>query len=472
MIDLGLSDDPQAINPFHFGPATPEEFVARWPLIKEMAVQIAHGPNSYACIGGRRFGKSSILKVLEHVLLYEKSLQGRILTIFVDPLLRRYTSPSDLFTNLHNTLRHHALEVAERLHHQQAAVEPLPGVRANYESAWRTITAENQEQANEVTAESFGNSVNNLLDALEEIGGPRRVVILLDEMDSFLDMSEHIELFGQLRASIYDGPAHRRLRLVLAGSSRFVQEETRRGSPLWNMLHKEYLIAFDQKGTDALTTRLPELSNVLHRAIWLESGGHPFIATYLLYHLKQYLLRQPNQPLTINHVDMLTGRFLQTEIDHLNGWSKAIGLTGLQIYGLFIEGDGWIARTTIVERVGDPKLDITAALNALCYHGFLLPDEAWGRFRRNGNLFRRWYQNEIARLIHELTPRQDDKLVVPLFFQDLIVNGPLKTVFDQRWQKVEYQTNIAGDVNTDGGMFNSGRIETDGGNIVGRDQDG
>lgn len=454
MIDLGLSDETEGVNPFHFGPVSHKEFVGRWPLIKEVAKQVAHGPNSYACIGGRRFGKSSILAVLAYVFLHEKSLAGRLLLLHMDPLLHPYSTPGSVFAGLHTLLHHTALAAVERLRHQQPIVQPASSV--NYDGAYHAITASHQMPTSEVTAEAFGHALNRVIDALEEIGGPRRVVILLDEMDSFLDMPDHIELFGQLRASIYDGPAHRRLRLVLAGSSRFVQEETRRGSPLWNMLQKEYLIAFDEAGTDDLTARLPKLDTALRQAIGQESGGHPFIATYLLYHLKQRLLRQPDQPLTIAHVDTLVSRFLQTETNHLNGWSKAIGLTGLQIYGLFVAEDDWLARPTIVQRVGDPKLDITAALNALCYHGFLLPDEAWGHFRRNGNLFRRWYQNEIARLVHELTPRQDGQLLVPPFFRVLIVHGPLQTMFDQRWQTVDHQTNIAGDVNTGGGMVNTG----------------
>lgn len=464
MIDLGLSDDAQAINPFHFGPVGPDNFVGRWPLIKEMAVQVAHGSNSYACIGGRRFGKSSILNVLDYVLLHEKSLCGRLLTLCVDPLLHRYTTSGSVFAGLHNLLHHQALTIVERLRHQQPATEQSsPANNVDYDGVWQAITVSSQTHAGDVTAETFSHAINRVSDALEEIGGPRRVVILLDEMDSFLDMPDHIDLFGQLRASIYDGPAHSRLRLVLAGSSRFVHEETRRGSPLWNTLQKEYLVAFNEDGANALTTRLPALNEPLRQAIWRESGGHPFIATYLLYHLKQRTLVQPDQPLTTDYMDILVGRFLQKEIDHLNGWSKAIGLTGLQIYGLFVAEDGWLARPTIAERVGDPTLDITAALNALCYHGFLLPDEAWGRFRRNGLLFRRWYQNEIARLIHELTPRQDGQLLIPRFFRDLIVNGPLQSVFDQQAQTVlGNQTNIGGNVNTKGGLFNAGNSKLEG----------
>src|SRR5438445_4732656 len=51
-------------NPFHFGPATGEEFVGRWPLVQEMENELRNGHGSFGCIGGRRFGKTSILSVL------------------------------------------------------------------------------------------------------------------------------------------------------------------------------------------------------------------------------------------------------------------------------------------------------------------------------------------------------------------------------------------------------------------------
>ena len=76
--------------------------------------------------------------------------------------------------------------------------------------------------------------------------------------------------------------------------------------------------------------------------------------------------------------------------------------------------------------------------------GFLVPDESWGRFRRNGLVFWRWYQNEVARLVHELMPRADGELVIPRFFRDLVVQGPLQSVFDQRAQEVQEQMNVAG----------------------------
>ena len=56
-----------AINPFHFNPAGPNEFVGRWPLVRELAGELALGASSYACVGGRRFGKTSLLSMVRHI---------------------------------------------------------------------------------------------------------------------------------------------------------------------------------------------------------------------------------------------------------------------------------------------------------------------------------------------------------------------------------------------------------------------
>lgn len=465
-------DYAKRINPFHFGPVVFDEFVGRWHLIREIATELTYGQNSYACIGGRRFGKSSVLKAIGYILQSEKALEGRVLPLYVDSLLHNYTNSRDVFVNLYDSFHQNAREIVKYLYEQRSDNEQRPAFTSiEYASVLNAIDVSANQQLNNATPKAFGRAINRVIDTLEKISGPCRVVLLIDEIDSFLDMTDHT-LFSQLRALLYDDPTYHRLRLVLAGSSHFADEVTSRASPLFNVLQTVYLVAFDEVSTDELMARLPELDAPLRKTIWSESGGHPFIITYLLYHLRQHLLRQPDQQLTINHVNAFVDRFLQTEAAHLNGWSKAIGLTGLQIYGLFVAEDSWLARSTIAQRVGDPKLDITAALNALCYHGFLLPDEAWGRFCRNGNLFRRWYQNEIARLVHELTPRQDGQLLLPPFFRDLIVHGPLQPMFDQRWQTVDHQTNIAGDVKTDGGMINNRKLNSDSDRVIGRNSSG
>jgi hypothetical protein len=62
---------PAAHNPFNFGtPAPPEKFVGRWPEAERIVNDLLNpGGLSYAVIGGRRTGKSSLLEAVQHLLV-------------------------------------------------------------------------------------------------------------------------------------------------------------------------------------------------------------------------------------------------------------------------------------------------------------------------------------------------------------------------------------------------------------------
>ncbi len=428
-----------AVNPFDFGPARPTEFVGRWPLVNELADQLAAGQASYGIIGGRRFGKTSILNVLRHTL-WETHGAGSarpVLPLLLDPTLYSFKSPEHFFAIL-------LQQVLRRT--DDRSPDPYD------ELAYTRISLNGTQMANLaarnppaiISASDFAEAMNIILDRLETSHGPRRLVVLLDEFDSLLDYVWHQDLFAQLRASIVSGDLQMRLRLVLAGSHRFLDEASRRGSPLWNMLQLRYLSALDEASTRELSARAGGLAEAVQQAVWQQSGGHPFIASYLLHHL----WRAGSDQVTEGTVADLAEQFMQLEAAHLDGWSKAIGLSGLQIYGLFVDAPGWIARKDLVKEVNDPKVPTSRALTALGYHGLLVPSPTWNQYRRGGDLFCNWYLVELPRLIDELTSKASAPS--PQFWIQLITQGPLQSIFDQRGQQVETQYNAARDIKPGG----------------------
>jgi hypothetical protein len=193
----------------------------------------------------------------------------------------------------------------------------------------------------------------------------------------------------------------------------------------------------DETGVHELATRADGLPEAIPRAVWQQSGGHPFLATYLLHHLWKAGIHRGTETSVIN----LAEQFMQQEATHLETWSRAIGLAGLQIYGLFVDAPDWIERRTFVRTVKDPKVPVTRALASLCYHGLIMPNPTWNWYHRGGDLFLNWYVQEIPRLIAELTPLGPTSVASPPFWIQLISNGTLQTVFDQRGQQIETQYN-------------------------------
>ncbi len=457
-------------NPFHFFAASPNEFVGRWPLVRAISDELVQGISSYGIVGGKRCGKSSVLAMIQYLLQYDNELGDQALTLLVDPMgwEGELDGPAHFWTEI---LRALALEIAT---YSQTAKLDLAEIQ-------RVLTS-----ADRVTATDFARLIGKVLEQLEDAGGPRRLVLLIDEMDSLIDYGWHTALFGQIRA-LLSGPAKRWCRLVSAGSRRFVDQVSQRGSPLFNILQLRYLTPLSQADTALIVRRYPSLPVEVENAVGIYSGGHPYLATYLLHHLWESNDGPPAVPddLTEDDVKEVVEQFLFQQSSDLNPWAETIGLAGLQIYGLFLTTNDWRKGRDLRGIVNDKTLPVADALTALAYHNFIVPNARWSEFRRGSELFRRWYEDEIVRLTQKLTPDDTKLQEWPAFFRDVLVvmgnnntwqqatgrniaqaagNGTAavddqsrRSVFDQRDQTIQgNQTNIAGDVNTGGGMVNTG----------------
>ena len=62
---------PEMKNPFHFNrPTRPEDFLGRWAIVEQIVDDLYEWEGeSYGIVGGRRFGKSSMLLALENSLV-------------------------------------------------------------------------------------------------------------------------------------------------------------------------------------------------------------------------------------------------------------------------------------------------------------------------------------------------------------------------------------------------------------------
>lgn len=410
-------------NPYDFLPAPPSRFIGRWSEVDMIAHDMACGASSYGCIGGRRCGKTSMLRMVEHILCHDSRFAGRTVVLYEDPMGYKFISPNHVFAVF---LRHLCERVDLRSGHLMEQVShpriDLSDIRT-YDVAIDSVFDDKNPQ---ITAEQFGIFVDAIFSKLEKTGEqPMRLVILIDEMENFLKYDWQIDFYEQLRSAISSGPAYTRLRVVLAGSKGFLIAPGYRGSPLMNMLKHIYLSSLNEVAIQDLCARVPGIPADVKQAVWRQSGGHPYIATYLLHHFFENRLNQ----LSICSVDDLALRFVQEERTHLETWSKAVGLIGLQVFGLFVDAPGWVDRHAIIRQVAEPTLNVPDALNTLSYHCLLFRNEISSSFAGGGHVFRTWYLNEMPRLIKELSPEPLAEHNLAQFFLQLIFNGPLSTAF-------------------------------------------
>lgn len=369
-------------NPFQYLlPVSPEAFVARWPLVKRIALDLTlEGGDSHAVVAGRRCGKSSLLMAVAHQLRQPEAGEAGdwlALPLLFDLKGSFFDSVGAFFAQVLNEVRRRVDVTARR---RPADAWPTP---VRLDAGW----FEGLADAPALSLRDFEDALGYILDQLDVAGKPVRLILLLDEMDEALDQPWTETLFDQLRALIYSGDVRESVRLMPAGSRRFLDQVSDRGSPLWNVLKLHYLRAFDEAGFRQLAARAEGLPDDVAQAVWRQSGGHPFLAQYLLHHLSESGIAGAD----VAAVDRLALRFLHERMADLDGWAQAAEIAGLRAYGVLAAVPDWVEEREIVRAVNDPSLNVKRGLSALCYHGLAIHDGGWEHYRRTGDLFKAWF---------------------------------------------------------------------------------
>lgn len=375
-------------NPFQYlRPVPPEAFVGRWPLVCEIAEDLLlEGGESHALVAGRRCGKSSLLVALAHQLRQPETMETGDwipLPVVFDFKSSALISVGGCLAEVLESVRRQ-VDVSVRRRPRDAWPEAVP-----LEAAW----FQDLHQAQELSLRDFQDAVGYILDQISDPLQPVRLVLLLDEMDELLGQTWTDALFNQLRALVYSSDIKDQVRLVLTGSRRFLDEVSDRGSPLWNVLMFHYLTAVDEPGIRQLTDRAqlfwPEgLPEEVATAVWEQSGGQPFLAQYLLYHLCRGHTTAPGDAAAVH---VLAERFLHERTADLEGWGRAMEVAGLLAYQVLSTTADWMEEKDIARAIGTPQINVKRGLTALCYHSVVMHDGNWSRYRQGGDLFKAWF---------------------------------------------------------------------------------
>lgn len=369
-------------NPYSIDDPAEELFYGREMQVAKLARQLQHPrAGSLALIGGRRFGKTSLL------LAIERQLWRHFVSGEQDGTSRAIPVPINLLQGETSSLRNFYLRVISQFGEQ---LDACPS--AEFSRNWDlTLTSHGGRAIDRV----FADKLVDICRDLSRNGRPTRVVLLVDEIEQILEKSWKGRLFSQLRHLIYDNRRTRSYcRIVFTGSSEFYYEIKSPGSPLGEVLRPEFLSAFSLRDTLRLIQEpcgslvSPDIADEIARY----SGGNPYIVQYFMFHLWDHLPEiTPEQP------SQLLNQFLAEKNHILQKWYNAIGDTGQEIYRTLSLHDGWCAEDDI--RLRTPiaaSMKVTPALNALCYHGLAIRDEGLSRYCVNGDLFRTWFAKNTS----------------------------------------------------------------------------
>jgi hypothetical protein len=364
-------------------------------------------------IGGRRFGKSSVLKAIE------ARLAGRlkdceagdwlIFPLLVD--LKRCTPDSE--QHIYACILHYLYRALRRSHVWR---DDLPSTDLH-----RIAT----ERRSHLSFFQFEDALEDLVQQVDSRHGPLRLALLLDEVESMTHFDWSETLFNQLRALIYDGQLADVVKLVLTGSANVIRAR-QSGSPLLNAVKIEHLAPLGEIDVQTLITRGGEIPDEAAAAVQVESGGHPFIAQYLLHHAWDDGLVHTDS----HTIEQLACQMRQRRSSDLEGWWGAIGDSGQWAYAVLATAEDWLDERILLEKVQHTEQSLDQGLSALCYHGLVERDESRRRYRIVGKLFFDWFAlNGAERLTASETKPEDAQVIIEHLEQHI---GP--------------QTNIGGDV--------------------------
>ncbi|HEY6543230.1 MAG TPA: hypothetical protein VIZ18_19965, partial [Ktedonobacteraceae bacterium] len=180
-----------------------------------------------------------------------------------------------------------------------------------------------------------------------------------------------------------------------------------KGSPFLNMLDDTYLKALPDTEIEKIILWADSDSTDFADQVILQSGGHPYLAQYLMYYAWESV--QIGQRPSISEI---AARFRDERVlVDLEQWKRDIGEVGLIVYNILAKANTWLTREQTRQQVNDIKIRerIKLALNTLGYHGFVVRDGPASKYlyRITGQLIKDWFDEDVFPFLSIPSPDAD-----------------------------------------------------------------
>lgn len=395
-------------NPFNYMlPVESDEmFFGRQAIVDDIVDSLCSSqPKSFIVLGGRRSGKTSVLRAIERQLLNRDENRDMlaVLPVYIDLHFDSISSREAFFEAV---LRELCQIVTERL-----AVE---------------IQASSTILAGKEPVRGFETSLLDIMRSCSPF--TVRVVILIDESESLFMHDWVHDLLGNLRALVSGRPAMRNtLEIVIAGSSRLLHEYHRQGSPLRNISERRTLSNLSRSEAAKLICEPPGIpvSSELIDSVWLETAGQPFLVQYIMHHLFEANLANA----TTDRVEQIVHSFYAVEQrTDFADWCEDLGQNGLAVYTQLImrTDDEWVPHRLLLEAKIVEPLQLLRLIDSLCFHG-IVEHGSPKCYRTAGRMFKRWFIDDI------LGQQPDPIIPTPLLPSERRYLEDQRTELDKRY---------------------------------------
>ena len=316
--------------------------------------------NSFAIIGGRRCGKTSLLIQIKNDLKINGIAPFKPISLYLDIQGIGKPTPYLLFEKIYNLL--------------------VLGVEAKL---WKTGKPDMEYQV-------FLDHIKTAKPLLDKRYGKDWLAILLvDELDAAISGMSDDQFFQNLRNLLMMSDFNRHFRLVATGVNEMANLISSGSSPLNNLRNKYLSILTGKQARQVIKFGFPdELDPDIESSIFQITGKHPYLLQGLLEKLwpgKTELVKKS--------VKVTANEFLKEHHD-FHRWLAAFGAAEHAVYQILTNSPEGKLHVEKIRQVVDPSLvsEIDNALTVLSYHGVIDdsdPDEP----EMTGTLFRDWYQN-------------------------------------------------------------------------------
>lgn len=338
-------------------------FVGHTSILEKILNGLVNG-HSYAVLGGRRAGKTSLLLELKKKLSAQNETTNAsshhcMLPMFLDMQQFGTLNTAIFFEVLYSLIAKNA---------------QIP--------AWVEV---DESRA----YEGFLRHMRKAKPALDKQFGRRWLVVFLtDELDIAADRMPDDEAFQNLRNLLMMSEFAHHVRLVASGV-KGMQNLIASGSPLNNLRSTYLSVLSGPQAAQLLHAGFDDsvLSPEVCSAVYSLSGRHPCLMQALLEYLWTYS-RTGQKDLTFEPTERAAREFLR-EHHFFSSWWDTFGVEEHAAYKALAESHKQ-SDTAQIEHVGTYSDD---ALTVLSYHG-VVDDHDPAALSLSGTLFRDWYLNK------------------------------------------------------------------------------
>jgi hypothetical protein len=384
--------------PNPFDPRAPvkamENFVGRTEDVENILSGIRQAPPlSYAVVGGRHVGKTSLLNYLVQQIEGENRSASHLTIVPVELRLRQ-TTPGSRWAFFNPLL----VELTKSLNtHHHLGLEP------------QAFTLPPSNEPN-FDLNGVSTSLKHLIHQAMTGLGHIRFVFLIDEFEVLVNKPFTDDLIGNLRHLISYDDARRNLSFVFFGDKYLYEIATINGSPLAGVVTNVQLGPFTESESLQLIHQTAEsqLAEDLARQVVQRSNGHPCILQHLMWRLAQSDLAKAQA----SDLEQACADFIgRTSV--FRNWMSHFDALDKRVYHAFAKDETQdivsLTAKTLRPMFPTEAEKLPDSLNRLAYHG-LLCKITQDEYLAPLGLFAEWFRARFTEVEAEDEPNRGDLL--------------------------------------------------------------